>query len=78
MTYYLIRTFEDGHQETTPFSADGNFDAIRQAQRLYDPRGIAKEAQLRDRQGRVICTYLSNNKGPGRSVPKYVQLDLFR
>lgn len=77
MTYYLIRTFADGHQETIPYSAHGTVDAIRKGKNLHEPRGVAKEAQVRDREGRVICTYLSNDRGPGRSFPTYVQLDLF-
>lgn len=77
MTYYLIRTFADEHQETIPFSASGTVDAIRKGQRLHDPRAVASYAQIRDREGKVVCTYLSNDKGPGRSVPQYVQLNLF-
>jgi hypothetical protein len=77
MTYYLIRTLPDGRQETIPFSARGTVDAIRSGKGLHEGRCIAKEAQVRDREGRVICTYLSNEKGLGKSFPTYVQLNLF-
>lgn len=77
MTYYLIRTLPDGRQETIPFSARGTVDAIREGKALHEPRGLAKEAQVRDRQGRVICTYLSNQRAPGRSCETYEQLHLF-
>lgn len=78
MTYYLTRTFEDGRQETIPYGARGTVDAIKQAQWYQETQGIAKESQVRDRQGRVIATFLANDKGPGSSVPKYVQLNLFK
>lgn len=77
MTYYLVRHYKDGSEETIPYSADDTHNAVKAGAALHEPRAIAEYAQIKDCTGKVICTLLSNRRGPGRTVPKIVQLSLF-
>lgn len=66
MTYYLTRYLLDGSVDKSPFLADNTAEALQLAKRLYEPRAMAHYAQVKDNQGRVVCTLSSNVKGPGR------------
>lgn len=77
MTYYLVRHYQDGREETIPYTADGTRNAVKAGAALHEPRAVAEYAQIKDCTGKVICTLLSNRKGLGWTAPRYVQLNLF-
>lgn len=77
MTYYLVRHYKDGKEETIPYTAVGTRNAIDAGGRLLHDTIDADYAQIKDCTGKVICTLLHPDRRGEIKPQKIVQLDLF-
>ena len=77
MTYYLVRHYKDGREETIPYTASGTRQAIERADALMSRADIAEYAHIKDCTGRVICTLLPLDRLNEIKPKKTVQLELF-